>query len=112
MTDEIPCRRLSICRQLSDVLKSKRKSYNESHSSTSKFSWNCTLSTIDSPINEQSNISFDDPKVNGRLIKQKSISYDDVVFLASEQNITTNQTKQYGAFFSYLKQIDCRIFLF
>ncbi|CAF3708814.1 unnamed protein product [Adineta steineri] len=96
MTDEIPCRRLSICRQLSDVLKSKRKSYNESHSSTSKFSWNCTLSTIDSPINEQSNISFDDPVVNGRLIKQKSISYDDVVFLASEQNITTNQTKQNG----------------
>jgi hypothetical protein len=86
MSEEEPVRRLSICRQLSDVLKSTRKS----PLSTSKFSWNCTLNKMDSPTEENSKILSNGSIVTGCLVKQKSISCDDLVFLSSELTICTN----------------------
>jgi hypothetical protein len=99
MTEEEPLRRLSICRQLSDVLKSKRKSY----VSTSKFVWNCTLTKIDSPTTEDSKMLTNGSLVTGCLVKQKSISCDDLAFLSSDLIICTNtiddKSIQNGVFF-------------
>jgi hypothetical protein len=92
-------RRSSIYRQLSDVLKSKRKSYGSpvSSSSTLTFVWKCGSSKIDSPSNEDINIVNDSSDhrtiVTACLVKQKSISCDDVAFLSSnidEQTIPAN----------------------
>jgi len=93
MSEEEPVRRLSICRQLSDVLKSTRKSYIRDHRSplsTSKFAWNCTLNKMDSPTEEDSKILSNGSIVTGCLVKQKSISCDDLAFLSSELTICTN----------------------
>jgi len=130
-----PLRRLSICRQLSDVLKYRRKSCcsnssdhlpyipspsptsssttttTNSASSTFTFVWNCALTEVDSPPGSSSNEDLhvlpvqhqqrtrknglsDDPNiVNTKeitgsmvaacLLKQKSVSCDDVAFLSS-----------------------------
>ncbi|CAF2098289.1 unnamed protein product [Rotaria magnacalcarata] len=127
-----PLRRLSICRQLSDVLKYRRKSYcsnsndhlpyipspsptlsttTNSASSTFTFVWNCALTEVDSPPGSSSNEDLhilpiqmqqrtrknglsDDPNmlntkeitgsmVAACLLKQKSVSCDDVAFLSS-----------------------------
>ena len=125
-----PLRRLSICRQLSDVLKYRRKSCcsnssdhltniptpsptgtTNSASSTFTFVWNCALTEVDSPPGSSSNEDLhvlpvqypqrvrknglsDDPhvvnvkEITGSmvaacLIKQKSVSCDDVAFLSS-----------------------------
>lgn len=125
-----PLRRLSICRQLSDVLKYRRKSCcsnssdhlsnipspsptgtTNSASSTFTFVWNCTLAEVDSPPGSSSNEDLqnlpnqhlqrtrknglsDDPhvinvkEITGSmvaacLIKQKSVSCDDMAFLTS-----------------------------
>ncbi|CAF3304826.1 unnamed protein product [Rotaria socialis] len=127
-----PLRRLSICRQLSDVLKYRRKSYcsnsndhlpyipspsptlstaTNSASSTFTFVWNCALTEVDSPPGSSSNEDVhilpiqmqqrarknglsDDPNmlntkeitgsmVAACLLKQKSVSCDDVAFLSS-----------------------------
>lgn len=96
-------RRLSLYRQLSDVLKSKRRSLCTStkdsipppatttHSPLSKFTflWSCKLAEIDLSSNEHSN----HPKSRTEsideihcLIKQKSISYDDIAFISSNGN--------------------------
>ncbi|CAF1589026.1 unnamed protein product [Adineta ricciae] len=137
-----PLRRLSICRQLSDVLKYRRKSYcsnssdhlpyipspsptstttTNSASSTFTFVWNCALTEVDSPPGSSSNEDLhilpvqhqlrtrknglsDDPNVINTkeitgsmvaacLLKQKSVSCDDVAFLSSsgdEQTICVN----------------------
>ena len=135
-----PLRRLSICRQLSDVLKYRRKSCcsnssdhltniptpsptgtTNSASSTFTFVWNCALTEVDSPPGSSSNEDLhvlpvqypqrvrknglsDDPhvvnvkEITGSmvaacLIKQKSVSCDDVAFLSSsgdEQTICPN----------------------
>lgn len=68
-------RRLSICRQLSSAWKSKRQSYTDCHSPTSKFTWNCTLTDGESPS-------------NGCFVSQKSVSYDDVATHWSETHAT------------------------
>ncbi len=124
-----PLRRLSICRQLSDVLKYRRKSCcsnssdhlpyipspsptaTNSASSTFTFVWNCALTEVDSPPGSSSNEDLhvlpvqhqqrtrknglsDDPgfintkEITGSmvaacLLKQKSVSCDDVAFLSS-----------------------------
>lgn len=128
-----PLRRLSICRQLSDVLKYRRKSYcsnssdhlpylpspsptsssttANSASSTFTFVWNCALTEVDSPPGSSSNEdlhvlpvqhqqrtrknglsdvpSVVNPKeitgsvVAACLLKQKSVSCDDLAFLSS-----------------------------
>ena len=132
-----PLRRLSLCRQLSDVLKYRRKSYcsnssdhlpyipspsptsssttttntTNSASSTFTFVWNCALTEVDSPPGSSSNEDLhvlpvqhqqrtrknglsDDPNIINTkeitgsmvaacLIKQKSVSCDDVAFLSS-----------------------------
>jgi hypothetical protein len=125
-----PLRRLSICRQLSDVLKYRRKSCcsnssdhmpysptpsptptTNSATSTFTFVWNCALTEVDSPPGSSSNEDLhvlpiphqqrmrknglsDDPtlittkEITGSmvaacLIKQKSVSCDDVAFLSS-----------------------------
>ena len=128
-----PLRRLSICRQLSDVLKYRRKSCcststdhlsyipspsptsssvtTNSASSTFTFVWNCALTEVDSPPGSSSNEDLhvlpvqhqqrtrknglsDDPNiVNTKeitgsmvaacLLKQKSVSCDDVAFLTT-----------------------------
>jgi hypothetical protein len=161
-----PLRRLSICRQLSDVLKYRRKSCcsnssdhlpyipspsptsssttTNSASSTFTFVWNCALTEVDSPPGSSSNEDLhvlpvqhpqrtrknglsDDPNiVNSKeitgsmvaacLLKQKSVSCDDVAFLSSsgdEQTIgasgpssTTSaaisyKSKHHGLFFSF-----------
>jgi hypothetical protein len=156
-----PLRRLSICRQLSDVLKYRRKSCcsnstdhlpyipspssssttTNSASSTFTFVWNCALTEVDSPPGSSSNEDLhvlpvqhqqrtrknglsDDPNtintkeitgsmVAACLLKQKSVSCDDVAFLSSsgdEQTICTSgpssttsaaisyKTKQNGLF--------------
>ena len=136
-----PRRRLSICRQLSDVLKYRRKSFcsnsndhlsyisspsptsstTNSASSTFTFVWNCALTEVDSPPGSSSNEDLhilpiqhqprrrkdglsDDPNiitakettgsmVAACLLKQKSVSCDDVAFLSSsgdEQTISPN----------------------
>ena len=70
-------RRLSFYRQLSDVWKSKRKSYSyvspplPPSISNATFVWNCALT-----------------EVKNTLIKQKSISYDDVAFLSTNEDQT------------------------
>jgi hypothetical protein len=119
MTDEetSQVRRLSICRQLSDVLKSKRKSYSSSssdhvtpttsHSASSTFTfvWNCALTEMNSPSKEdlnilssRKNILSNDPKnITGSmaaacLVKQKSISCDDIPYLSSNENDKTIST--------------------
>jgi hypothetical protein len=164
-----PLRRLSICRQLSDVLKYRRKSCcsnstdhlpyvpspsptssstttTNSASSTFTFVWNCALTEVDSPPGSSSNEDLhvlpvqhqqrirknglsDDPNiVNTKeitgsvvaacLLKQKSVSCDDVAFLSSsgdEQTICTSgppssttsaaisyKTKQNGLFSFFL----------
>ena len=81
MTDENAqpqqIRRLSFYRQLSDVLKSKRKSFSHlspTTNSTFTFVWKCTLTEVNEDLT---------------LVKQKSISYDDVAFL-SDQQIPSN----------------------
>lgn len=82
-------RRLSFYRQLSDVLKSKRKSYSHisppppttsSSNSTFTFVWKCALTGVNEDLT---------------LVKQKSISYDDVAFL-SDQEITENNSRENG----------------
>ncbi|CAF3831129.1 unnamed protein product [Adineta steineri] len=127
-----PLRRLSICRQLSDVLKYRRKSCcsnssdhlpyipspsptstttTNSASSTFTFVWNCALTEVDSPPGSSSNEDLhvlpvqhqlrtrknglsDDPNIINTkeitgsmvaacLLKQKSVSCDDVAFLSS-----------------------------
>lgn len=152
-----PLRRLSICRQLSDVLKYRRKSCcsnssdhlsniptpsptgtTNSASSTFTFVWNCTLAEVDSPPGSSSNedlqklsshqtqrtrrngLSDDQPVINVKeitgsmvaacLIKQKSVSCDDMAFLTSNvdqqtslpSSIVSSQLKTIGLiFFSY-----------
>lgn len=109
MTDEIlqpQFRRLSLYRQLSDVLKSKRKSSLHlsppppPSTSTSTFAWNCTLPEVNSPSKEELNI------VSNHLIKQKSISCDDMAFLSSneEQQTIDKTSEQNGLFdiFSFI----------
>lgn len=161
-----PLRRLSICRQLSDVLKYRRKSCcsnssdhlpyfpspsptsstttTNSASSTFTFVWNCALTEVDSPPGSSSNEDLhvlpvqhqqrtrknglsDDPNIINTkeitgsmvaacLLKQKSVSCDDVAFLSSsgdEQTIcasgpssTTSaaisyQSRQNGLFFYF-----------
>ncbi len=82
-------RRLSFYRQLSDVLKSKRKSYSHisppppttsSSNSTFTFVWKCALTGVNEDLT---------------LVKQKSISYDDVAFL-SDQEIIENKSRENG----------------
>lgn len=80
MTDELlpaQIRRLSLYRQLSDALKSKRKSFCHVSSppplplptpSNTTFAWDC-------PAKNESKL----------LAKQKSISYDDVAFLSNTE---------------------------
>ena len=124
-------RRLSISRQLSDVLKSKRKSYYSSndnrgqvspsittaHSISSAFTflWNCATVEVNSLSKDNINISFKNSKQKTKsmifksLVKQKSISYDDMVFISSEDDNDDKQTmctntidykfKQNGLFF-------------
>ena len=82
MTDGELCRRVSICRQLSDAWKSKRKSYSDSHSSNSKFVWNCALTEEDSPVHQQIDKQY--------FVKQKSISYHDMTYLSSEHESIEN----------------------
>ncbi len=91
MTDEEiqpQVRRLSIYRQLSDVLKSKRKSYGHilPPNSTFTFVCNCTLTEVN--------------KSSPCLVKQKSISYDDLSFLSTNEDEQTidNKSKQNGLF--------------
>jgi hypothetical protein len=160
-----PLRRLSICRQLSDVLKYRRKSCcsnssdhlpyipspsptsstttTNSASSTFTFVWNCALTEVDSPPGSSSNedlhvlpvqhqqrtrkngLSDDPTTVNTKeitgsmvaacLLKQKSVSCDDVAFLSSsgdEQTICASgppsaaivfKSKDNGLFFFFLK---------
>lgn len=86
MTDEEvqpAIRRVSIYRQLSDVLKSKRKSYRHLSPSNSSFAfaWNCTLPEI----NSSSSIE-DLTRIIPPLVKQKSISYDDMTFLSTNED--------------------------
>ena len=109
-------RRLSICRQLSDVLKSKRKSFcssssdhvtppttSHSASTTFTFVWNCALTESNSPSKEDLNMlssrkmipSNDSKNITGSmaaacLVKQKSISCDDIPFFSSDGNEQTN----------------------
>ena len=137
-----PLRRLSICRQLSDALKSRRKSFSSSStstdllpspsptntansaSSTFTFVWNCALTEVDSPPGSSSNEDLtqlpgrirknglsDDPHqlnvkditgsmVAACLIKQKSVSCDDMAFLlstADEQAIGASGTALIGS---------------
>lgn len=139
-----PLRRLSICRQLSDALKSRRKSFSSSStstdlllpspspsatinsaSSTFTFVWNCALTEVDSPPGSSSNEDLphpyptrrrknalsDDPhginvkEITGSmvaacLIKQKSVSCDDMAFLSSstdEQTIGASGTALIGS---------------
>ena len=164
-----PLRRLSICRQLSDVLKYRRKSCcsnssdhlpylpspsptssnttANSASSTFTFVWNCALTEVDSPPGSSSNEDLhvlpvqhqqrtrknglsDDPNlVNTKeitgsmvaacLLKQKSVSCDDLAFLSSsgdEQTICASglsstasvaisyKSKQNGLFLFSLKR--------
>jgi hypothetical protein len=158
-----PLRRLSICRQLSDVLKYRRKSCcsnssdhlpyipspsptsstttTNSASSTFTFVWNCALTEVDSPPGSSSNedlhvlpvqhqqrtrkngLSDDPTTVNTKeitgsmvaacLLKQKSVSCDDVAFLSSsgdEQTICASgppsaaivyKSKDNGLFFFF-----------
>lgn len=103
MTDELlpaQIRRLSLYRQLSDALKSKRKSF-------------CHVSSpppLPPPVSSNSTFAWDCPSKSDstKLVKQKSISYDDVAFLsnneesspAQPQTIVDEQSKQNGlAFF-------------
>ena len=91
MTDELlpaQIRRLSLYRQLSDALKSKRKSF-------------CHISSA--PPRPPSVTSNSD---STKLVKQKSISYDDVAFLSNneeplppEQSIVDEQFKSNGLSF-------------
>lgn len=78
----VQIRRLSLYRQLSDVLKSKRKScsYISPPTTTAglSFVWNSTLTENKNFIIEEESTST--------LVKQKSISYDDVVFLTANEN--------------------------
>jgi len=103
MTDENAqpqFRRLSFYRQLSDVLKSKRKSFSHvsppppTSNSTYTFVWNCTLPEDHSPSKDDSN------NISNTLVKQKSISCDDVAFLSTndDQQIIDNKPKQNGLF--------------
>lgn len=111
-----PLRRLSICRQLSDVLKYRRKSCcsnssdhlpympspsptsssttTNSASSTFTFVWNCALTEINSSSKEDLNI------VTPCLVKQKSISCDDVTFLSTNEDEQTidKKSKENGLF--------------
>ena len=77
MTDELlpaQIRRLSLYRQLSDVLKSKRKSF-------------CHVSSPPPPTTSNGTFAWDCPAKNESktLAKQKSISYDDVAFLSNTE---------------------------
>jgi hypothetical protein len=101
MTEEdvqLPFRRSSIYRQLSDVLKSKRKSYCHGSppvtttNSTFTFVWNCALTEVNSPTKE------DVHRTPPTLVKQKSISCDDVAFLSTNTNepIIENKSKENG----------------
>jgi hypothetical protein len=99
MTDEQiqpPIRRSSIYRQLSDVLKSKRKQYRHVSppNSTFTFVWNCALTEINSSSKEDLNI------VTPCLVKQKSISCDDVTFLSTNEDEQTidKKSKENGLF--------------
>lgn len=126
MTDEslLPHRRVSLCRQLSDVFKHRRKSSTSNpteqffHVSSapsrmpSALLWNCTLAEVPSPSNE--NVSLlsssstlrpayllnDDDDDESRtinagsmmvacLVKQKSISCDDVAFFSADNDEQT-----------------------
>lgn len=76
-------RRISIYRQLSDVLKSKRKSYHQLSSthSTFTFPWNCTLTEVNSLSSKE-----DLNNKTSSLVKQKSISYDDITYLSNNED--------------------------
>jgi len=99
MTDEETqpqIRRLSIYRQLSDVLKSKRKPYRHISppNSTFTFVWNCALTDVKSS-------SIEDLKnLTPRLVKQKSISCDDVTILSTNEDEQTidKKSKENGLF--------------
>lgn len=88
MTDEVvqpQIRRLSLYRQLSDVLKSKRKSLCHvspppTSNSTFAFGWNSTVPEVVSPLKEGLE------SASNSLVKQKSISCDDVAFLSSNED--------------------------
>ena len=70
-------RRISLYRQLSDVLKSKRKSCSHVSPPTTTsgftFVWNCGLTEMKSSSSKT-------------LVKQKSISYDDLAFLTTNED--------------------------
>ncbi|CAF4495249.1 unnamed protein product [Rotaria sp. Silwood1] len=104
--DTSQIRRLSLYKHLSDVLKLKRKTCcsnskdsilsstptTPSPSSTFTFFWNCTLTEVDTSSKEdfnnlsnQSKNRIDSADVHC-LIKQKSISYDDLVFISSNED--------------------------
>ncbi|CAF0977659.1 unnamed protein product [Rotaria sordida] len=110
--DTSQARRSSLYRQLSDVLKLKRKSFysnsrestlsstttTPSPSSTFTFLWNCALTEVDTTSKEdfdslsnQSKNRTDSIDVH-RLMKQKSISYDDLVFISSNEDGQTIRT--------------------
>jgi len=161
-----PLRRLSICRQLSDVLKYRRKSCcsnssdhlpyipspsptsstttTNSASSTFTFVWNCALTEVDSPPGSSSNEDLhvlpvehhhrtrknglsDDPNIINTkeitgsmvaacLLKQKSVSCDDVAFLSSsgdEQTIcASGPSSATSAAMSYKSKQNGLYFLF
>jgi hypothetical protein len=115
MTDEETqpqIRRLSIYRQLSDVLKSKRKSYRHISppNSTFTFVWNCALNEVKSSSKE------DLKNLTPCLIKQKSISCDDVTILSTNEDEQTidKKSKQNGLFeiFSFFFLLKIKIQLF
>ncbi|CAM4965944.1 unnamed protein product [Rotaria socialis] len=112
--DTSQVRRLSFCRQLSDVLKFKRRSLGSNSKypmlpsskttsrlpvSSSTFSWNCTLVEDDSSAKEAFKI-LSTNLITRRisidihcLAKEKVISYDDLVFVASNEDEQTMDDK-------------------
>jgi len=100
----VQIRRLSLYRQLSDVLKSKRKSCSYISPPTTSaglsFIWNST-------VTDNKNFIIEEESAN-LLVKQKSISYDDVVFLATTED---DENKRNGLdYFPY--RISLSLFLF
>ncbi|CAF2015869.1 unnamed protein product [Rotaria magnacalcarata] len=105
--DASQVRRLSFCRQLSDVLKFKRRSLGSISKdpispsskttlrlpvSSSSFFWNCRLAEDDSSAKEDFKI-LSQNLITRRIsidihcsVKETAISYDDLVFIASNED--------------------------